>query len=65
MGNQMNYSAKTDPELAIGFAGRPKTAKCRASSGAIAEAAFIADLQNYALLRPVLLELRRQTLRAS
>jgi len=63
IGNQMNYSANTDPELAIGFAGRPKAARCLASSGQSLKRPSSRTCRT--TLRPVLLELRRQALRAS
>jgi hypothetical protein len=56
----MNYSSATDPELADWLRWAPQSVKAPNFIRAIAEAAFLADLPNYTLLRPVLLELKRQ-----
>jgi hypothetical protein len=55
------YSANTDPELADWLRWAFESGEAPGFIRAIAEAALIADLRNYALLRPVLLELRRQS----
>jgi hypothetical protein len=60
----MTHSAHTDPELADWLRWACESGEVPNFVRAIAEAAFVADLPNYALLRPVLLELKRQTLMA-
>lgn len=57
----MFFSASTDPDSVTSFGGRLMTARCPLFIRAIAKAAAIADLPGYALLRPVLLELKRET----
>jgi len=61
----MTYSANTDPELADWLHWASESDEVPGFIRAVAEAAFIADLPNYALLRPVLLELMRQRPRVS
>jgi hypothetical protein len=56
----MNYSANTDPELSDWLRWASESGEASCFVRAIAEAALLADLAEYALLRPVLLELRRQ-----
>lgn len=56
----MQYSANTDPELADWLHWASESGEVPSFVRAIAEAAFLADLANYALLRPVLLELKRR-----
>jgi hypothetical protein len=56
----MNYSANTDPELTDWLRWAFESGEAPSFIRAIAEAALIADLRNYSLLRPVLLELKRQ-----
>jgi hypothetical protein len=56
----MTYSADTDPELADWLRWASESGEVPGFIHTIAEAAFIADLPQYALLRPVLLELMRQ-----
>jgi hypothetical protein len=56
----MNYSASTDPDLRDWLRWAFQSGEAPSFVRAIAEAAFLADLPNYSLLRPVLLELRRQ-----
>ena len=56
----MTYSANTDTELADWLRWAFESGKAPSFVRALAEAAFLADLPNYALLRPVLLELKRQ-----
>lgn len=53
------YSATTDPELADWLHWASESGEASNFLRAVAEAAFIADLEDYALLRQVLLELRR------
>jgi hypothetical protein len=54
------FNAKTDPELAAWLSWASESGEVPIFVRTIAEAASIADLANYALLRPVLLELKRQ-----
>jgi hypothetical protein len=56
----MNYSAHTDTELADWLRWASESGKAPSFVRALAEAAFLADSPNYALLRPVLLERKRQ-----
>ena len=56
----MNYSANTEPELADWLRWAYESGEAPAFIRAIAEAAFLADSPNYALLRPVLLKLKWQ-----
>ena len=56
----MLYSANTDPDLRDWLRWASESGEAPSFVRAIAEAAFIADLANYALLRPVLLELKRR-----
>jgi hypothetical protein len=60
----MIYSAATDPELTDWLRWASESGEVPSFVQAIAEAAFLADLPHYALLRPVLLELKRQRPRA-
>ena len=55
----MNYSAHTDTELADWLHWASDSGEAPSFIRTIAEAAFLADLPNYVLLRPVLLELKR------
>jgi hypothetical protein len=57
----MTYSASTDPELTLWIRWASESGEVPCVVQTIAEAAAIADLPQYALLRPVLLELKRQT----
>jgi len=57
----MQCSANTDPELSDWLQWASKSGEVPIFVRAIAEAAFLADSLNYALLRPVLLELKRRT----
>jgi hypothetical protein len=54
------YSANIDPELSDWLRWASESHEVPMFVQTVAEAAFLADLPNYALLRPVLLELRRQ-----
>jgi hypothetical protein len=56
----MTYSANTDPELTDWIRWVCESGEVPCFVQTIAEAASIADLPQYALLRPVLLELMRQ-----
>ena len=56
----MQCSANTDPELSDWLQWASKSGEVPIFVRAIAEAAFLADSLNYALLRPVLLELKRR-----
>jgi len=56
----MNVSANADTELADWLRWASESGEAPSFVRTIAEAAFLADLPNYALLRPVLLELKRQ-----
>jgi hypothetical protein len=56
----MRYSANTDPELREWLRRAYESGEVPHFIRAIADAAFHADLENYALLCPVLLELKRQ-----
>jgi hypothetical protein len=56
----MNYSANTDPELADWLRWVSEGSEVPSFVRKIAKASLLADLPNYALLRPVLLELMRQ-----
>jgi len=58
------YSANTDPELQDWLRWASESGEAPNFIRTIAEAASIPDLPNYALLRPVLLELKRQYPRA-
>jgi hypothetical protein len=61
----MTYSANTDPELTDWLRWASESGEVPIFVRTVAEAAFLADLRNYALLRPVLLELKRQWPRTS
>jgi hypothetical protein len=61
----MNYSANIDPELTVWLRWVSESSEIPSLVRKIAEASFLADLPNYALLRPLLLELKRQRPRAS
>jgi len=56
----MNVSANTDPDLGDWLRWASASGEAPIFVRTIAEAAFLADLPNYVLLRPVLLELKRQ-----
>jgi hypothetical protein len=56
----MNCSASTDPELADWLRWASESDEVSTFVRTIAEAAFLADLPNYALLRPVLLKSKRR-----
>jgi len=56
----MHYSVSNDPELTDWLHWAYERGETPSFIRTIAEAAFLADARNYALLRPVLLELRRQ-----
>jgi hypothetical protein len=56
----MRYSANTDPDLHDWLRWASEGGEVPNFIRAIAEAAFLADVANYALLRPVLFELKRQ-----
>lgn len=56
----MLYSASTDRDLREWLRWASESHEVPMFVRAVAEAAFLADLPNYALLRPVLLELKRQ-----
>ena len=56
----MLYSVYTDPELKGWIRWAEESGEVPSFVKTIAEAAFLADLANYALLRPLLLELKRQ-----
>jgi len=56
----MIYSANTDPELTDWLHWAFESHEVPMFVQTVAEAAFLADLRNYALLRPVLLKLKRQ-----
>lgn len=56
----MRYSANTDPDLHDWLRWASESGETPNFIRTIAEAALIADLPNYALLRPVLLELKRR-----
>ena len=56
----MLHSASTDPELRNWLSWASESAEVSNFIRAIAKAAFLADSLNYAVLRPVLLELKRQ-----
>jgi hypothetical protein len=55
------YSANNDPDLHDWLRWASESGETPSFVHEIAEAAFLADCLNYALLRPVLLELRRRT----
>jgi len=57
----MPYSATTDPNLHDWLRWASGSGEAPSFIRAIAEAASLVDLPDYALLRPVLLELMRQT----
>jgi hypothetical protein len=57
---KMHYSVYDDPELTDWLHWASESAEVPSFVRTIAEAAFLADLPDYALLRPVLLELKRQ-----
>jgi hypothetical protein len=61
----MLYSAKTDPELRDWLRWASESGEVPVFVKTVADATFLADLSNYALLRPVLLELKRQWPRTS
>jgi hypothetical protein len=56
----MNYSAATDPDLADWLRWADESHEVPMFVRKVAEAATIADLPHYVLLRPVLLELKRE-----
>ena len=55
----MNVSANNDPDLGDWLRWASEMQEAPIFVRTIAEAAFLADLPNYVLLRPVLLELMR------
>ena len=59
-GSKMTFSATTDPELRDWIRWASDSGEVPIFVRTIADAASIADLRNYALLRPVLLELKRK-----
>jgi hypothetical protein len=59
------YSANTDPELADWLRWASESGEAPSFVRAVAEAAFIADSADYALLLPVLLELERRNSHAN
>ena len=59
-GSNMHYTPYNDPELADWLHWAEDTLDLPIFIRTIAEAAFFADLRNYPLLRPVLLEVKRQ-----
>jgi hypothetical protein len=58
--SKMNYSANTDPELTDWLHWAEDTLDLPIFVRTIVEAAFFADLRHYPLLRPILLEVKRQ-----
>jgi hypothetical protein len=60
-----HYSANTDPELTDWLRWASESGEVPYFVKTLAEAALIADLPHYALLRPVLLELKREMPRTS
>jgi len=56
----MVYSANNDPELRVWLRWASEGGNVPLFIRTVVEAATIADLPSYALLRPVLLELKRQ-----
>lgn len=56
----MTYSANTDPELTDWLRWSSERGEVPCFVQTIAGAASIADMPNYAMLRPVLLELKRR-----
>jgi len=56
----MYYSVYDDPELADWLRWAYESGEVPSFVRTIAEAAFLADTPHYALLRPVLLELKRE-----
>jgi hypothetical protein len=60
-GSNMHYFIYDDPDLTDWLRWASESGETPSFIQAIAEAAFFADLRNYALLRPVLLELKRQS----
>jgi hypothetical protein len=60
----MIYSAVADPDPTNWLRWASESGEVPIFVQTIAEAAFFADLRNYALLRPVLLELKRQSPRS-
>ena len=58
-GSIMNVSANTDTELADWLRWASESGEAPSFVRTIAEAAFLADSLNYALLRSVLLEMKR------
>jgi hypothetical protein len=61
----MHHSANNDPELTDWLRWACESSEVTNFVQAIAEAAFLADMPHYALLRPVLLELMRETPRTT
>lgn len=61
----MNYSANTDPDIHDWLRWTSESGEAPSFVQAIAEAAFLADMADYSLLRPVLLELKRRNLHAN
>ena len=56
----MLYSANTDPDLRDWLRWASESGEAPSFVQAIAEAAFLADMADYSLLRPVLLQLNRR-----
>jgi hypothetical protein len=56
----MNFSPYSDPELADWLRWASESSEVLGFVRAIVEAALIADVSHYALLRPVLLELMQE-----
>ncbi len=61
----MIYSANADPELTDWLRWASESGETPGFIRAITETAFLTNLPNYTLLRPVLLELKRQRPRTS
>ena len=59
----MTHSATNDPDLHDWLRWASESGEAPSFDRAVAEAAFLADLPHYALLRPVLLELKRESSR--
>jgi hypothetical protein len=57
----MRYSANTDPDLRDWLRWASESGQVPTFVKTVADAAFIADMADYSLLRPVLLELKRRT----
>ena len=55
----MNFSANTDPDLRDWLRWASESGEAPSFVRAVGEAAFLADLENYSLLRPLLLRLKQ------